>query len=198
MTKVIAEITVSLDGFVTGPNADVDQGLGVGGEPLHRWVMESDDPVDADVLRESVENTGAVVMGRRLFEIVDGPHGWSDSMGYGAGHHVTPAFFVVTHSVPEHVRLKDDFTFVIDGLESAVRQARAAAGDKNVVVMGGGDVVRQTVDRGLADELRLHIAPMLLGSGTPLFIDVDRRELVQVEAKVSSTAVHVTYSLLQR
>jgi dihydrofolate reductase len=100
--------------------------------------------------------------------------------------------------VPEHVRLKDDFTFVIDGLESAVRQARAAAGDKNVVVMGGGDVVRQTVDRGLADELRLHIAPMLLGSGTPLFIDVDRRELVQVEAKVSSTAIHVTYSLLQR
>jgi dihydrofolate reductase len=195
MTKVIAEITVSLDGFVTGPNADVAHGLGIGGEPLHKWAIDSDDPVDAEVLRAAVENTGAVVMGRRLFDTVDGPKGWSDSMGYGAAHNATPAFFVVTHSVPEHVRLSHDFTFVTDGLEDAIRQARAAADDKNVVVMGGGDVVRQCVDRGLADELRLHISPILFGSGTPLFVDVDRRELVQVEVKVSSTAVHVTYAL---
>ena len=195
MTKVIAEITVSLDGFVTGPNAGVDHGLGIGGEPLHEWAISSDDPVDADVLRATVENTGAVVMGRRVFDVVDGPNGWSDSMGYGATHNGTPAFFVVTHSVPEHVRLSHDFTFVTDGLESAIRQARAAANGKNVIVMGGGDAVRQCVDRGLADELRLHISPMLLGSGTPLFVNVGRRQLVQVEAKVSSTAVHVTYAL---
>ena len=195
MAKVIAEITVSLDGFVTGPNAGVDHGLGIGGEPLHEWAISSDDPVDADVLRATVENTGAVVMGRRVFDVVDGPNGWSDSMGYGATHNGTPAFFVVTHSVPEHVRLSHDFTFVTDGLESAIRQARAAANGKNVIVMGGGDAVRQCVDRGLADELRLHISPMLLGSGTPLFVNVGRRQLVQVEAKVSSTAVHVTYAL---
>ena len=194
MTKVVAEITMSLDGFVTGPHPDVDHGLGVGGEPLHVWALSSDDPIDADVLRESVEDTGAVVMGRRLFDTVDGPNGWSDLMGYGATHNATPPFFVVTHSVPEHVRLSHDFTFVTDGLESAIRQARAAANDKNVVVMGGGDVVRQCIDLGLADELRLHISPILLGSGTPLFGNADGRELVQKEVKVSATAIHVTYA----
>jgi dihydrofolate reductase len=195
MTKVIAEITVSLDGFVTGPNAGPEDGLGKGGEPLHNWAISSDDPVDAAALRQTVDNTGAVVMGRRLFDVVDGPNGWSDTMGYGAEHNATPPFFVVTHSIPDKVRLGHQFTFVTDGLESAIRQARSAANEKDVIVMGGGDVVRQSVDGGFVDELRLHISPVLLGSGTPLFVDVGRRLLTQVETKVSSTAVHVTYAL---
>jgi dihydrofolate reductase len=100
MTKVVADISMSLDGFVTGPDPDPEHGLGRGGEPLHTWAVESKDDVDAEILREAVEATGAVVMGRRLFDIVDGPHGWSDEMGYGAGLVGTPPFFIVTHSPP--------------------------------------------------------------------------------------------------
>jgi dihydrofolate reductase len=193
MTRVVADISMSLDGFVTGPDPDLEHGLGTGGEPLHTWAVDSDDDVDVDVLRETTEATGAVVMGRRLFDVVDGPHGWTDDMGYGAGLAATPPFFVVTHSVPDRIRLDLRFTFVTDGLGAAIDQARAAAGAKDVFVMGGADVVRQCVDAALADELRIHLAPIVLGSGTPLFAGSRRRQLVQDSARVSRTATHVTY-----
>ena len=85
MTKVVADITMSLDGFVTGPDAGPQNGLGTGGELLHEWVFAGDS-VDEDILREATEASGAVVMGRRLFDVVDGPDGWNDDMGYGAKH----------------------------------------------------------------------------------------------------------------
>jgi dihydrofolate reductase len=195
MSRVIADITVSLDGFVTGPHPDIEHGLGKGGEPLHTWAIDSDDPVDAAVLREGTEQSGAVVMGRRLFDIIDSPRGWNDEMGYGAAEVGKPKFFVVTHSEPQHVRLGLDFTFVTDGLDRAIAQARAAAGDKNVVVMGGGDVIRQCVDEALVDELSLHLAPILLGAGTPLFDGAVRRQLVQRSVRVSSTATHLIYDV---
>jgi dihydrofolate reductase len=134
-------------------------------------------------------------MGRRLFDIIDGPHGWNDEMGYGARLAATPPFFVVTHAAPQNVRLGLSFTFVTDGLESAISQARAAAGSKDVVVMGGADVVRQCVDAGLADELHLHLAPIVLGSGTPLFSGIRRRELVQRSVRVSRVATHLAYDI---
>src|SRR5882757_7344838 len=130
MPKVIADITMSIDGFVTGPDPDLEHGLGHGGEPLHAWVF-SDDEIDAQVLKDSTERSGAVVMGRRLFDIIDGPGGWNVEMGYGADQVGTPPFFVVTHARPESLRLGLDFTFVTDGIASAVEQARAAAGDKD-------------------------------------------------------------------
>jgi dihydrofolate reductase len=194
MTRVVADISMSLDGFVTGPDPDLEHGLGRGGEPLHTWVMEGTE-VDAEVVRDATESSGAVVMGRRLFDIVDGPHGWNDEMGYGAGLAAAPPFFVVTHSAPDHVRLELRFTFVTDGLEAAISQARAAAGDKDVIVMGGGDVVRQCVDTGLADELRIHLAPIVLGGGTPLFAGANRRQLVPRSVRVSPHATHLTYTL---
>ncbi len=195
MTKVIADITMSLDGFVTGPDPDLEHGLGHGGEPLHEWVF-NDDEVDAQVLADSTERSGAVVMGRRLFDIVDGPGGWSDEVGYGAREVGKPPFFVVTHSKPESIRLALDFTFVTDGIASAIELARAAAGTKDVVVMGGGDVVRQCVDDGLADELVLHLAPIVLGAGTPLFEGAARRQLRQREVRVSTYATHLTYEVV--
>lgn len=194
MTRVVADISMSLDGFVTGPDPDAQHGLGHGGEPLHTWVFSGND-VDAEVLREAMESSGAVVMGRRLFDTVDGPQGWSDDMGYGAGLAATPPFFVVTHAAPEHVRLGLRFTFVTEGLDAAIAQARGAAGDKNVFVMGGADVVRQVVDVGLADELRIHLAPIILGAGTPLFAGALRRQLVQRSVRVSPDATHLVYDL---
>ncbi|MFL6272826.1 MAG: dihydrofolate reductase family protein [Actinomycetes bacterium] len=163
MSKVIADITMSLDGYVTGPSGGVDE--------LHAWVTDQD-PVDTEILERATAETGAVVMGRRLFDIVDGPNGWTKDMGYGAQQAGTPPFFVATHSAPQHVRLERElgmrFTFV-DDLTAAVDQARTAATDGHVVIMGGGDVIGQAMEQGLVDELRLHLAPILLGGGTPLF-----------------------------
>jgi hypothetical protein len=111
MTRVIADISVSLDGFVTGPGPGPDNGLGTGGEAPHTWAF-SDDPEDRRVLREGTARSGAVVLGRRLFDLVDGPNGWDDTTGYGAGEVGKPAFVVVTSSPPESVRLTGlDWTF---------------------------------------------------------------------------------------
>ncbi len=194
MTKVVADITMSLDGYVTGPDPDLDHGLGIGGEALHRWAF-SDDPVDAAQLRTGTERSGAVVMGRRLFDTVDGPHGWDDQVGYGAREVGSPPFFVVTHATPEHRRLDLDVTFVLEGIASAIEQARAVAGANDVVIMGGGDVIAQALDAGLVDELHLHLAPMLLGDGTPLFHAVGRTEMRQTDVQVSPFATHLTYEL---
>jgi dihydrofolate reductase len=195
VTRVIADISISLDGFVTGPDPGPEQGLGRGGEPLHTWALDSDDPVDAEILSQATEISGAVIMGRRLFDIIDSPKGWNDEMGYGAEHAATPAFFVVTHVPPAHVRLGLDFTFVTDGVAAAIEQARGAAGDKDVVLMGGGDVIAQSVSGGLIDELRIHLSPVVLGAGTPLFRAGEQRQLVQQSVRPSSTATHLTYTL---
>ncbi|HXQ57563.1 MAG TPA: dihydrofolate reductase family protein [Actinomycetes bacterium] len=187
MAKVIADITTSLDGYVTGPRGDVDE--------LHAWVTDQD-PVDTEILERATAETGAVVMGRRLFDIVDGPNGWTKDMGYGAQQAGTPPFFVVTHSAPQHVRLERElemrFTFV-DDLTAAVDQARTATTDGHVVIMGGGDVIGQAMEQGLVDELRLHLAPILLGGGTPLFRAGTHQRYRQRDVRPSSNAVHLTY-----
>jgi dihydrofolate reductase len=195
MTKVVADISMSLDGYVTGPDPDLAHGLGNGGEPLHDWAMASTDPVDAKILRDATDATGAVVMGRNLFDIVNGPHGWDEHMGYGAGNVGTPPFFVATHRASPAVRLPLDFTFVTEGVARAVELARGAAGAKDVVVMGGGDVVRQCIDLSLADELHIHLAPIVLGGGTPLFAGSDCHRLEQRSVVVSPAATHLTYAV---
>lgn len=196
MSAVVADITISLDGFVTGPDAGPEAGLGRGGEELHAWVM-SNHEVDRAMLEEAGAASGAVVMGRNLFDVIDGPHGWTDEMGYGADVDARPPFFVVTSTRPDSVRLagSHDFTFVLDGPVAAVEQARAAAGDRDVYVMGGGQVVRSCLDAGVVDRLRLHISPLVLGGGTPLFDASTPRTLVQQDVRVSPHAVHVTYDV---
>jgi dihydrofolate reductase len=197
MSKVIADITMSLDGYVTGPLAESEHGLGDVDE-LHAWVMEQD-PVDTEILEQTTAATGAVVMGRRLFDIVDGPDGWTKDMGYGAQQAASPPFFVVTHSAPQDVRLEREegmrFTFV-DDLSAAVDQARTAATDGHVVIMGGGDVIGQAIEKGLVDDLHLHLAPMLLGGGTPLFRAGTRQRYRQRDVRPSSHALHLTYERL--
>jgi dihydrofolate reductase len=197
MSKVIADITMSLDGYVTGPLAESEHGLG-GVDELHAWVMEQD-PVDTEILEQTTAATGAVVMGRRLFDIVDGPDGWTKDMGYGAQQAAAPPFFVVTHTAPQDVRLEREegmqFTFVND-LSAAVDQARTAATDGHVVIMGGGDVIGQAIEKGLVDELHLHLAPVLLGGGTPLFRAGTRQRYRQRDVRPSRHALHLTYERL--
>jgi len=126
MTRVVGDISISLDGFVSGPNAGPANGLGDGGEALHTWAF-SDDPVDREQLRSATASSGAVVLGRNLFDVVDGPQGWNDEVGYGAREVGRPPFFVVTSDPPVRTRLAF-WTFVTTGLRDAVAQAREAAG----------------------------------------------------------------------
>ncbi|MET8784176.1 MULTISPECIES: dihydrofolate reductase family protein [unclassified Streptomyces] len=204
MTRIIADISASLDGFVTGPDPGPHSGLGSGGEALHTWAF-SGDPDDRRVLREGTARSGAVVLGRRLFDLVDGPDGWDDTTGYGAREVGKPAFVVVTASPPESVRLTDlDWTFVTTGLPDAVavarRRAEAASSDSgkelDVVLMGGGATVGSALDAGLVDGLTLHLAPVVLGGGTPLFTGGTPRTLVQRSVTSTSTATHLTYDVL--
>ena len=192
MAKVVGDISVSLDGFVTGPDPGPERGLGRGGEPLHTWALDGD-ATDAEVLADAVDATGAVILGRRLFDIVDGPHGWTDEMGYGASHAAQPPMLVVTRNPPDTVRLGDRFSFVVDGLGSAVSKAIALAEDRDVVVMGGAAVIRGCFEQGLLDELRLHLAPVILGGGTPLWDGNAPRRLRQLHVRVSGHATHLVY-----
>jgi dihydrofolate reductase len=196
MNQVVVDISVSLDGYVTGPNVSLDNGLGDGGEALHEWVFNGT-AEDRNVLEAAFEATGAVIQGRNLFDIIDGPHGWTDEMGYGAKPtgEVNPPIFVVTHKAPEKTRLGNRFRFVTDGIESAVAQARAAAGDKDVFVMGGGQVCHEVLAAGLADVLQLHVAPVVLGDGTRLFpVGAAPTYSLDLVSSISTPAAqHLTY-----
>jgi dihydrofolate reductase len=203
MTRIIADISVSLDGFVTGPDPGPDNGLGTGGEALHAWAFSAD-PADRRLLREATARSGAVVLGRRLFDLVDGPQGWNDETGYGAGEVGKPAFVVVTGTPPASVRLTGlDWTFVTTGVPDAVAAARTRAEaassangtDLDVVIMGGGATIRAALDGGLVDTLSLHLAPVLLGAGTPLFTGAMPRTLVQRGVTPTSTATHLVYEI---
>jgi len=195
MTKVIADITMSLDGFVTGPNAGAKAGLGDDGMPLHDWVFKGHE-VDEAVLAEAVQRSGAVVMGRNLFDVVDGPDGWNDEIGYGAHNIGRPPFFVVTHKPPAQVRLGFAFTFVAEGVPGAIDAARAVCPpDRDVVIMGGGNVIAQAIGQGLVNDVVLHVSPIVMGGGTPLWVGVARRQLRQTEVRVSPYATHITYAL---
>lgn len=194
---------MSLDGFVTGPDAGPANGLGTGGEPLHHWAF-SDDPDDRQVLRDGNARSGAVVLGRRLFDVVDGPGGWNDEVGYGAAEVGKPAFVVVTGTEPASVRLASlDWTFVTTGLADAVAAARQRAEaasavrgtDLDVVLMGGGATVGSALAAGLVDMLSLHLAPVVLGAGTPLFTGGAPRTLTQRSVVPTTTATHLVYTV---
>lgn len=199
MSQVVVDISTSLDGYVTGPNAGVGNGLGDGGEAVHDWVFNGND-ADRAVLDSAFTATGAVVQGRNLFDVIDGPSGWSDEMGYGAKPtgEVNPPIFVVTHTPPAQTRLGDRFHFV-GSPAAAVAQAQEVAGGKDVVVMGGGQICHAVLAAGLADVLRLHVATVVLGSGTPLWPAAPSAGvgLELVEAVSTPSAQHLTYRVVK-
>ena len=175
MGRVTADISMSLDGFITGPRDGVDLPLGEGGERLHEWVYDlasfrerhgregGKTDRDDEVLREALEATGAFLMGRRMFDVGEEP--WGDDPPFHR------PVFVVTHTArPEVVKEGGTtFTFVTDGLESALARARAAAGDKDLSIAGGASIIQQCLAAGLLDQIQLHVAPVLLGEGRRLF-----------------------------
>lgn len=194
MAKVVADISVSLDGYVTGPRPGPENGLGDGGEGLHTWALAGDE-TDREIMAETVDATGVILMGRRLFDIIDGPGGWNDEMGYCADAAGQQPVLVVTRTPPTEVRLAERCTFVVDGVRSAVAKGVAMADERDVVVMGGAELIRGCLEAGVLDELRLHLSPVLLGSGTPLFAGPSPRSLRQLHVRASSTATHLTYRL---
>ena len=209
MSKVTAEISVSLDGFVAGPNPTLEDPLGAGGMQLHEWAFRlaawrrphglegGEVDVDSAMVEESLAANGAVVMGRRMYSGGSGP--WEQDPNAGGWWGDEPPFhspvFVVTHHARERVELQGGttFTFVTDGIESAVEQARAAAGDRDVAVAGGAEVVRQVLDAGLVDELLLHVAPLLLGEGTRLFDGAAPGRLEIAQVIDAPLATHIRY-----
>jgi dihydrofolate reductase len=138
-------------------------------------------------------------MGRRLYDIVDGPNGWNDDIGYGhdQDQSAAPPCYVVTHEPPARVRLASRFRFVTDGVAGAIDQARAAAGGKDVVIMGGANVIDQSLAVSLVDELRIHLSPLVAGDGTRLFDLVGPTTLVQREVTESPRATHLTYEVVR-
>lgn len=175
MSKVTADISMSLDGFITGPNDEVESSLGEGIERLHQWLYGlgswrgrhgldgGTTGMDAEILDEAFRNTGAIVMGRRMFEAGEGP--WGDNPPF----HM-PVFVVTHHARKSLVKEGGTtFSFVTDGLESALQQAKAAAGGKDISVAGGANVIQQLLRAGLLDEIQIHLVPVLLGGGTRLF-----------------------------
>lgn len=200
MTRVIADISISLDGFVTGPDAGPGNGLGTGGAPIHGWVLEQPrSEVDEAILSEGFGRTGAVIMGRNLFDVIDAPGGWNDEVGYGHDQDQSglPPCFVVTHAVPAQVRLKSRFEFVTEGVAAAIERGRAAAGDRDVVIMGGASIVDQSLAEHLADELRIHLSPVVMGAGTRLFTLTGPTRLMQREVRVSPRATHIAYDVVK-
>ncbi len=209
MSRLYCEISMSVDGFVAGPNMSVEHPLGEGGEGLHEWVFDlagwreshgesgGRTGVDDDLIKEGVARSGAVIMGRNMFG--PGPGPWGDDPWRGWWGDDPPfhkAVFVLTHHEREPLTLSDTtFTFVTDGPESALEQARSAAGDKDVQVAGGGSAVQQYLRAGLLDELLIHIAPVLLGGGVRLFDNLDGADvkLDPIQALESPAVTHVRY-----
>lgn len=195
MSRVIASITTSLDGYVAGADDGPGRGLGVGGERLHYWVFGGPwtyaaEPtgeatgVDKELLDKTTASLGAAVGGRGTYDAAE---------RWGGSNPWPVPFFVVTHRTEDQPPADQGFTFV-DGIDTALAQAREAAGDREVVVMGGADVVRQALAGGHADELVVSIAPVVLGGGKRLFEGFDQTVgLEHVDVRQSAWATHLRY-----
>jgi dihydrofolate reductase len=213
MARLICDISISLDGFVAGPNPSLEQPLGKGGELLHEWAVAAaswrgahgleggETNADSEVIEESLRATGAVVMGRKMFSGGEGP--WEDDPRADGWWGEDPPFhvpvFVLTHQARETKVMKGgtSFTFVTDGIEAALEQARAAAGDKDVHLAGGASVIQQYLKVGLLDEIHIHLAHVLLGGGVSLFdrLGIDALSLEAPRVIASPSVTHLRFHL---
>jgi dihydrofolate reductase len=203
MGKVVFNMTVSLDGFVAGPNDGPENGLGDGGDALFKWYFSGDteipisdgnmvlkvSPQSAELLNASFKTYGAGVWGRRTFDIAQA---WG-------GHPPGSPAFIVTHRVPqEWVYKGSPFTFVTDGVESAIRQAKQAAGEKDVVVCTAS-ILQQCLNLGLMDEIHIDVAPLLLGKGVRLFdhLKIKPMELESIRVVAAPGVTHLGFRVVK-
>lgn len=194
MGKVVFDISMSLDGFMTAANRRPEEPMGDGGERLHEWAFGGD-PRDREVLTGGVASIGAVIAGRRTYD--DSVPWW------GADGPTGPArvpVFVISHDVPEDTPDGGVYTFVTGGIERALEQAKATAGEKGVTVMGGADTGQQYLRAGLLDELSIHLIPVLFGSGTRMFDHLDDKhiELEPGETIQTPAATHLRYRVVRK
>lgn len=207
MGIVWSNLSVSVDGYAAGPDQTLDEPLGVGGERLHEWAVATREwraqhgqdggahNVDSEVAARTANGIGAYVMGRKMFG--GGPGGWDEAWRGWWGDE--PPFhapvFVVTHHARESLPMAGGttFHFVTDGVAAAVARAREAAGDADVQVSGGADIVNQCLAAGLLDEMFVHVAPVVLGAGERVFVGVGDPALEPVEVIGSPAATHIRY-----
>ncbi len=215
MARLTLDITMSLDGFIAAPNASLEHPLGEGGERLHEWAFAAQSwreqhgleggeaNEDSEILEEATKATGAVIMGRKMFSGGEGP--WEDDPNADGWWGDDPPFhvpvFVLTHHARETKPMEGGttFTFVTDGIESALEQARGVAGEKDVAIAGGANVVQQYLNAGLLEEMQIHVAPLLLGGGVRLFEDHvgDQQPEVQATRVIESPSVtHLKYRVM--
>jgi dihydrofolate reductase len=194
MTTTHCDISMSLDGFITGPNEGVGNPLGDDDGRLHDWMFEKGTDADANVLGEAYARRGAIVMGKRMFDV--GVEPWGDP----------PPFrdlpvFVLAHEERDPMPMQGGTTyhFVTEGLEAALERARTAAGDKDVGIWGGANIIRQYLTAGLLDELQIHLVPILLGDGVRLFerVGSERIELERVRTIETPAATHLRFEVLK-
>jgi dihydrofolate reductase len=199
MGRVIADQSVSLDGFSAGPNVDMGNGMGDGGEELHTWIFSPSGRTGRDGAaiegpQELLAGAGAVVVGRRMFDLGEEP--WGDPPPF----HNNPVF-VVTHRAHAPIVKQGGttYTFVTDGLEATLARAREAARGKDVVVLGGADLIRQCITGGLLDELQIHLVHLLLGGGTRFFGDLGAGSAAFERTRVidGEGATHLRFRLVK-
>ena len=192
MGKVTSNISMSLDGFITGPNVGVGNGMGDRGDRLHDWMFDAKTETDAAIVDEIFASTGVVLMGKRMFDVGFEP--WGDPPPFGM------PVFVVTHKAREPLPMQGGttYTFVTDGIEAALELARAAAGDKNVGIWGGANIITQYLKAGLLDEMQIHLIPLLLGGGVRLFddLDPDQIELRRTRSIETPSATHFRFEVV--
>ncbi len=194
MQKMSSEISMSLDGFITDPKASVGSPL-EGNDPgrLHDWRFDAKTETDIAIVAELYASTGAVLMGKRMFDVGFEP--WGDPPPFGM------PVFVVTHEAREPLPMQGGttYTFVTDGIEDALERTRAAAGDKNVGIWGGADIMRQYLKAGLLDEMQIHLIPVLLGGGIRLFEDFDPEgiELRRASSIETPGATHLRFEVVK-
>jgi dihydrofolate reductase len=214
MSKVRVHIAVSADGYVAGPNQSEENPLGEGGESLHDWMLVlkawrephgregGEVNLNSEILEEANANVGAEIMGRGKFGPPDGgPWGDDPWMGWwGDDPPFHKPVFVLTHHEREPLTLSDTtFTFVTDGIESALEQARTAAVGKDVYIGGGADVINQYLAAGLVDEIEIHVSPKLLGGGARLFDGIGPDlKLEQLRAVEAPGVAHLKYRVVKK